>query len=245
MRILYCGDSPAEGPARYLLAILKHLRAQVTHIPPGVSLHPSRLHQKYAAFILSDYSRRDMPLASEKLMAGQVRQGSGLLMVGGWGSFAGPFGKWKGSLIEKLLPVRCLSRDDRLNFPAGALLTRETRHPLLKGLPWNHPPAVCGINKVSLKRTARTLLSVRPIVSQGRSLRFQNKRYPLLVIDGGNPLRRTAALTTDLAPHWCAGLVDWGRRRRQLCARTHNWIEVGDAYVAFVQSLVRWLAGTL
>lgn len=240
MKILYCGDSHAEGPARYLLAILKHLRAQTTHVPPGVSLRPSRLNQKFDAFILSDYSRRDLPLASEKKIAGQVRQGSGLLMVGGWGSFAGPFGKWRGSLIEEMLPVRCLSRDDRLNFPAGALVIPETRHPILKHLPWNRPPAICGINRVLLKKNAETLLSVRPLVVRGRSLRLAARRYPLLVIDR-NPLRSIAALTTDLAPHWCAGLVDWGSRRRQLCARTHNWIEVGDAYVAFVEALVRWL----
>ena len=33
MHVLYAGDGSAEGPARYLLAVLKRLRARVLHVP--------------------------------------------------------------------------------------------------------------------------------------------------------------------------------------------------------------------
>ena len=54
---------------------------------------------------------------------------------------------------------------------------------------------------------------------------------------------RTAALATDLAPHWCGGLVDWGKRRLKLKVTGKIQIEVGDLYVEFVSSLIKWTAG--
>jgi len=52
---------------------------------------------------------------------------------------------------------------------------------------------------------------------------------------------RTAALTTDLAPHWCGGWVDWGARRRALPVTAEFGVEVGDLYVRFVRQLIQWL----
>src|SRR4051812_29833867 len=103
MKVLYAGDSPAGGPANYLLGVLRNVKADVCHLPPSEILYPSYLKKHFDAVIFSDYSRNRLPAASEKLLLGQVRSGTGFLMVGGWGSFSGPFGGWKGSSIEKIL----------------------------------------------------------------------------------------------------------------------------------------------
>ncbi len=251
MNILYAGDSPAGGPANYLLGILKFLKADVTHIPPGKSLEPRFLKKRYDAIILSDFSRKDLPAVSERLIAEQVKSGAGLLMVGGWGSFSGPSGKWRGSLIEKLLPVSCLPKDDRRNIWSGLTIVRKTKHPMLGNLPFTNPPVLCGLNEVRVKKSAKVILAARAIVG-ARSprpggetpplqLTLNPKEYPLLVIDK-NPDKRIAAFTTDFAPHWCGGLVDWGNRRKVLKVNSKIRIEVGDKYIKFISALILWLA---
>jgi uncharacterized membrane protein len=242
MRIVYAGDSPAGGPANYLLAVLKRLRARVTHVPPGRLLTPRHLQPAPEVVILSDMSRRHVPAATERLIAAHVAQGTGLLMVGGWGSFAGPFGQWRGSIIEQLLPVRCLARDDRVNFPGSALITLEQPHRMFQGLSFLQPPAICGLNEVRPTTHSRVLLSARRILAQGGGVRLEQRRHPLLIIDD-RPGRRIAALATDLAPHWCGGLVDWGSRHLVLPVNSRIQVEVGDKYVQFVSALVRWGAG--
>ena len=242
MKILYAGDSPAGGAANYLLGILKSLKADLFHLAPSEILKARFLQKKYDAFILSDFSRKNLPKDSEKILTEQVEKGAGLLMVGGWGSFSGPFGGWKNSLIEELLPVNCSGHDDRLNFPGGALVLPKEPSPFsLAG--FNSPPVICGLNRVRPKKDSRVVLTARRIeVSSKRgrlapTLRLAHE-YPLLVLD---PRRKTAALTTDLAPHWCGGLVDWGRKRLRLHVQDEIWIEVGDFYVRLVSSLLRWL----
>lgn len=234
MKILYAGDSPVGGPANYLLGILGFLKAKATHLPPSEILKPRRLQERYNAIILSDFSAAHTPLASQRLIEKQVSEGTGLVMIGGWGSFSGPFGKWRGSLIERLLPVRCLARDDRVNFPGGAHLVLKRKHPMFHSLNFKDPPVICGLNQIQPRKRGRVVLNARRIVD--------GREYPLLVMDT-DPGRRVAALATDLAPHWCGGLVDWGKKRVKIRVKDKVWIEVGDRYVGFVSSLLRWLTG--
>ena len=233
-RILYAGDSEVGGPANYLLGILKFLKARVTHVPPGKILHSVYLKKKFDAIILSDFSKAATPPATQKAIAEQVKKGTGLLMVGGWGSFSGPFGKWQGSLVEKLLPVRCLETDDRMNLPGGAWLIRKERHPAIDHLDFKNPPVICGLNRFRPRGRSRVLLTARSIAD--------GKEFPLLVVSENHGMR-TAALATDLAPHWAGGLVDWGRKRLRLPVKGKIQIEVGETYVRFVSSLVKWLIG--
>ena len=51
---------------------------------------------------------------------------------------------------------------------------------------------------------------------------------------------RTAALATDVAPHWVGGLVDWGSRRVTAQAPRGEMIEVGQHYATFLTRLVEW-----
>ncbi len=248
MRILYAGDSPVGGPANYLLAVLRALRATVRHVPPASMLSPQLLRVRYDAIIVSDFSSQQTPRISQRAILQQVEAGTGLLMIGGWGSFSGPLGHWRGSLLETALPVRCLAHDDRVNFPGGAVVIPRDPHPMFRGLSFARPPSICGLNRVQPKSQSRVVLSARQIRTPERPgakalrITLDPRAYPLLVLDG-HSRRRIAALTTDVAPHWCGGLVDWGRRRVTLPVAAGIHVEVGDRYVRFLSCLITWLGG--
>lgn len=242
--LLYAGDSPAGGPANYLLAMIGSLKGiRLTHVPPGRPVTPSLLKKNFHGFILSDYSRRDLSLQAEKSIVRQVREkNAGLLMVGGWGSFSGPFGRWSGSLIEDLLPVKCHKTDDRVNLAEGLLIRETKKHPMFRGLSFDDSPVLIGLNAVQARKGSLTLLEALPMKNRKGKVSVSSKAYPLLVLHGDR-LKRTAALTTDLAPHWCGGWVDWGTRRLKLPVTPAFGVEVGHKYAAFGQSLLRWLVG--
>lgn len=243
MKILYAGDSAAGGPANYLLGILRHLGADTLHLPPDKPLAAGRLKKKkFDLFILSDYSKKMLPAAAERELVGQVEAGAGLLMVGGWGSFSGPFGGWRGSRVEKILPVECARRDDRIPFPGGALVVLKNPHPAVAGIAFDPPPVIVGMNDVRPKKNAQVVLAAKKILAVGNHLFFDSIEHPLLVFDS-DPRRKVAAFAADFAPHWCGGLVDWGLKPLKLRVRDKIQIEVGETYVQFVSSLIRWLAG--
>ncbi|MDR2115158.1 MAG: glutamine amidotransferase [Planctomycetaceae bacterium] len=64
--------------------------------------------------------------------------------------------------------------------------------------------------------------------------------FPLLVV-GQYGKGKTAALATDVAPHWVGGLVDWGKKRISQKLENGNSIEVGEDYAQFFTQLVRWV----
>ena len=246
MRILYAGDGLAGGAAAYLLGILRSLRADVTHVPPSSTLGQRHFRRVHDAIILSDQPRVRVPSVAQRAIAHQVASGTGLLMIGGWASFAGPRGGWRGSLIETLLPVTCDRRDDRLTFPGGALVVPLHPHAMFRAISFQHPPMICGLNAVRPKPQSLVLLGARPVISHGSAssrtprVSLSPTTHPVLVIDP-HPRTRIAALTTDIAPHWCGGLIDWGSRRLVLPVTASIRIEVGDRYVRLVASLLRWL----
>lgn len=211
-----------------MLAVLNRVGIPYSHVPPGRPLRATN----FDAFILSDYSRKDLSARAEAAIVERVEGGAGLLMIGGWGSFSGPFGGYRDSRIEKLLPVSCRKSDDRTNFPGGASLLVKHPHEMFAGLSFQNPPVICGLNSVAPKPGARVVL-------EAKRLR-DGARYPLLIVDR-NPAKRVAALTTDLAPHWCGGLVDWGGHPLKLGVDDLRSVEVGRSYVRFVSSLIRWL----
>ncbi|MSR76636.1 MAG: hypothetical protein EXS63_00185 [Candidatus Omnitrophica bacterium] len=241
MRVFYAGDSPADGPARYLLGILKHLKAEVTHLPPGNQLTPDLLRSDFDLYIFSDFSYRDFLKPSEQILIKKVAQGAGFLMVGGWGSFAGPFGGWHNSAIESLLPVTCLNRDDRQNFPGGALVLPATSHKILKGISFAKPAAICGVNQVRLKSHAQVLLNAKAINYRNGNVFLNSAVTPLLAV-GGTFHPRIAAFMTDFAPHWSAGFIDWGTRVKRIKIQEKIEIQVGNLYVQFISQLLSWLA---
>ncbi|MCM8776308.1 MAG: glutamine amidotransferase [Candidatus Omnitrophica bacterium] len=243
IKVLYAGDSPVGGSANYLLAILKFVKARVTHLPPAQKLKPSLLKSHFDVIVLSDYPKRQVPRASEKAVVKQVDDGAGFLMAGGWASFSGPAGKWHGSLIEgQVLPVVCSPGDDRVTFPGGAHLVLKQKHAVLDLISLTPSPAIIGINEVYPKMDGSVLITTRKIVSVRSQLVLDPTEYPLLVVSRDSK-KRVAAFCTDLAPHWCGGLVDWGNRHIRLSVNPRIHIAVGDTYVHFLSSLLLWLAG--
>ncbi len=245
MKLLFAGET-IGGSANYYMGVLNSMKARVTHVPSSNALRPSDISASHDAFILSDFSRENMSAAAEKKIAERVARGAGLMMIGGWGSFSGPFGRWRGSLIETLLPVRCAKGDDRVNYPQGAYPVLRRKHAIVSGLSWKRPPMFCGLNRFSAKPQSVTVLEARPVEARAQSaLRLQFARaVPFLVVHS-DPKIRTAALATDLAPHWCGGLVDWGAKRFKLRVNSRIRVEVGSGYVRFISGMVRWLAGTI
>ena len=65
-------------------------------------------------------------------------------------------------------------------------------------------------------------------------------RHPLLVV-GEFGCGRTAALATDVAPHWVGPLVDWGVPRVAAQAPQANAVEVGGNYATFLRQLLSWI----
>ena len=66
------------------------------------------------------------------------------------------------------------------------------------------------------------------------------ERLPMLVV-GQYGKGRTAAMATDVAPHWVGGLVDWGPNRLTEPV-ADDGIEVGDSYAILFSRLVKWTA---
>lgn len=247
-KILYAGDSWEGGPANYLLGVLKSCEADFLHVPAAIRMSLSILEKKFDAIILSDYSRALMPDSCQARICELVEQGTGLLMIGGWASFSGPFGNWKDSQIEKLLPVQCDASDDRMNIMSGALIIEKQQHPMFAGLNFDPSPVLCGMNKVHPKAEAQVLLSARKIIQDtgpaGKRIHLSlgTEEHPLFVIRDDKI--RTAALATDVAPHWCGGLVDWGEFHQKLRINPKIEVEVGNRYIQFLTSLLFWLSRT-
>lgn len=240
-RVLYAGDSGIPGPANYLVAVLNSMpHIEFKHVPPGKKITKSLVAKHFDAYLLSDFAKADLPLSAEKEICRHVDRGAGLFMIGGWGSFSGPFGGWRGSEIAKRLPVECLKRDDRINYAQGSVLCEESKHVVSKALLLSKPPVICGFNEVKVKRGAQMIYSARKISYPTKKMTLAKKKYPLLVVSRGSESRR-AALTTDFAPHWCGGMVDWGRKHQKLAVAPGIAVEVGDSYIQLIKNLVNWL----
>jgi uncharacterized membrane protein len=151
------------------------------------------------SFLLTDdvFVRSEASVNRLRLMCDYVRRGGGLVMVGGYMSFAGIGGRARFGMspLAEVLPVEMLNHDDRMEVPEGLTATVEVPdHPVLGGTPpqW---PILLGYNRVTAKPTSTV------VVSHGDD--------PLLVVDGpgaGN----TVAFTPDFAPHWAPPeFVSW------------------------------------
>jgi uncharacterized membrane protein len=156
---------------------------------------------------------RSIPSADKaELVRRRVEGGGGLLMVGGYLSFSGIDAKarWGRSPLGPALPVDVFDRDDRVELPGGAEPEVVTDHPVVASLPrtW---PALLGLNSVDTKPAAETVVECAG--------------HPLLVV-GTYGTGRTAAFTSDIAPHWAPPpFLEW------------------DGYATLWDQLVSWLAG--
>ena len=106
------------------------------------------------------------------------------------------------------------------------------------------PPTIGGYNAIAPKPQTETLLKAIHFPPSSAAAAYYVPAYgshaPLLVV-GRHGAGRTAALATDVAPHWVGGFVDWGDRRvtQEVGGGA---IEVGNWYAQFFRNLVAWTA---
>jgi uncharacterized membrane protein len=150
------------------------------------------------------------------LLCDWIREGGGLLMIGGFLSFGGVEGKarYAATPVGAVLPVDVLAGDDRHESPLGdrpavRVAASDGLGSLLDGC-----PALLGWNRTTLKPDGVLLATI-----------------------GGDPLLavrqvergRTAAFMSDCAPHWASpAFLDWGGYRR-LWAKLVAWLGNADA----------------
>jgi len=193
-----------------LLAALKESDFDVTFMPSHVAQRdfPQTMEalSAYDAVVLSDIGANTLLLHPDtwihsrptpnrlRLLRDYVGNGGGLLMFGGYYSFQGINGgaRFHRTPIEDVLPVDCLSVDDRVEVPEGfaPVVSGSEQHPILKGLgkDW---PILLGFNEVTVKPGAEVLATVSTDYGS----------LPLLVA-GAYGKGRTVAWTSDVGPHW-------------------------------------------
>jgi len=202
---------------------------EVTYLPNHVAATdfpdtPAALSE-YDAVILSDIGANTLLLHPETFarsvprpdriaaIRDYVGTGGGLVMVGGYLTFAGIEGKarWAGTPVEEALPVRISTADDRVESPAGTSpLVRLPGHGIVSGLPAEWPDLL-GYNRVSPKAAAKVVVTVGD---------------DPLIVAGTFGSGRGAAFTSDCGPHWCPPpFVEW------------------DGYASMWQQLLAWVAG--
>ena len=180
---------------------------------------------EYGAVILSDIGANTLLLhpdtfahsvpRPDRIVAirDYVAAGGGLLMVGGYLTFAGIEGKarWADTPVEEALPVAIATADDRVESPAGATpVVQRPDHPIVAGLP-SEWPGLLGYNRVTAKDDAEVVVAVG---------------HDPLIVAGAFGAGRAAAFTSDCGPHWCPPpFVEW------------------RGYAPMWQQLVAWVAG--
>ncbi len=234
-RVLYLGDDGLDGAAAYLSAAMTHFRIPFDHVESGQRYEGGA---DYGAYIISDYADRDFAPSARERIVNAVGRGAGLLMFGGWDSFAG--GGYAGSPIGNILPVVVDQTEDRVNTSDVCVMFREKNHPVLDGLPFDKPPAIAGYNRICKRQGAETVLSVRRFETEidDAGHRFVERECTPLLVVGDFGQGRTAAFAGDPAPHWAGGFVDWGDSR---ISPGGSPVEVGIWYATFMRNLVSWV----
>jgi uncharacterized membrane protein len=216
-----------EGGGVFLEA-LRSRGHDVTYVPShtfaGKSLDTAEAWDAYDVVVISDVGANTFQLAPVtfnssvptpdriELIRARVERGGAVLMVGGYLTFTGIDAKarWGTTSLASALPVIMLDRDDRVELHAGyAPVVTGTTHEVVKGLDarW---PALLGLNEVRAKEDAEVLATCGG--------------YPLLVV-GTYGQGRSAAFTSDIAPHWAPPeFLAW------------------DGYAELFDQLISWLA---
>ena len=241
--VLYMGDTALAGPASYLAGLMTAWGMPFEYVPSDRRLGLAQAQAPRKLFIFSDYPAGMLDSTLAEIIVGQVHGGAGLLMIGGWESYCGKGGNWAGTMIAEALPVEIGREDDRVNCDQPALVVKLADHPITRGLPWDErPPTVGGYNRIRPRAGTQVLLEVERFVARRTAGRIEFTlagRDPLLVV-GECGAGRTAALATDVAPHWVGGMVDWGAGRVEGEAAPGTGIEVGSGYATFFRQLLTW-----
>jgi uncharacterized membrane protein len=143
------------------------------------------------SFLLTDetFLRSERTTNRLALLADYVRDGGGLVMVGGYMSFSGIDGRARfgASPLADVLPVHMLDHDDRVEVPEGINPAVDApEHEVLGGIEGDWP-ILLGYNRLVAKTDSTVVASV--------------DGDPLLVV-GRAGSGFAVAFASDLAPHW-------------------------------------------
>jgi uncharacterized membrane protein len=179
---------------------------------------------EYSAIILSDIGSNTIMLDPVMMFEGvrkpnrllelvkYVKNGGGLVMFGGYLSFAGFENKARYAMtpLAEILPVEMLNYDDRVECPEGINPTVVVKdHPVLEGLDENWPHFL-GYNKIKAKKEAVEIMKI------GDDTFMAAAEYGK---------GRTFAFASDCSLHWGSReFISW------------------SGYEILFQNIVRWLA---
>lgn len=155
------------------------------------------------SFLLTDevFLRSERSVNRLTLLADHVRDGAGLIMVGGYMSFSGidARARYGRSPLADVLPVEVSDVDDRVEVPEGVHAEVELPgHEVLGGTPSAWPPLL-GYNQLVAKPGTDVVASCGD--------------DPLLVV-GSAGAGRVVAFASDFAPHWAPPeFVGWEHYR--------------------------------
>ena len=244
-RALYCRDTTLDTAAAYLASLMTLWQVDFQYVPSDQPLSTDLDVSSFDLFIFSDYPAERVDAALQQQIVDRVSAGASLLMIGGWESYHGLGGDWDGTPIGNALPVEISATDDRLNCDSPVFVQPLMfDHPVVAGLPWaDRPPLIGGFNLISAKTDASTVLqAVRTTACrEGDSFTVQPVDSCPLLVTGECGHGKTAALATDVAPHWIGPMVDWGQSRVSARAAGTDGVEVGNLYARFLQQLIDWL----
>ena len=244
MKVLLMGE-PKRGA--HILAVLKHSGIEVDHSPVDVDPKDQMKFtpSAYDAIVI----RKGYGTIGDKLAAqirDAVRQGTGLLMTGGWSSYTGRdidgvfAGGYKGTPIEDALPVSLLNTDDRVNETMYFVTSDRRIYQKIFGndMP-DYDKAACGCNETVPKKGSTVVLNGIQAQYLGGKITFSTT-YPILVT-GVYGKGKTAAFTSDLSPHWAGNIVDWQKDKTDRTALSPG-LELGNLYIRFCSRLIMSLS---
>ena len=201
-----------EEGGKWLIEALKASGYEVDYLPNHKipTEFPTTMEEisTYACVILSDTGSNTLLLHPDtfarsqrtpnrcQLIRDYVRAGGALLMVGGYMAFSGVDAKAKygHTALAEVLPVACLEVDDLMEHPEGVYPAIVKDHPALTNVPKNWPHFL-GYNKTRAIPAGEVVMTIEgdPFLAFG---------------DFGKG--RSAAFTSDCAPHWGPPeFVDW------------------------------------
>ncbi|MBK0091073.1 glutamine amidotransferase [Erwinia sp. S59] len=210
------------------MAALKESDYAITHMPAHTAATEFPLDletiQQWDVIILSDIGANTLLLHPDtwlkslrtpnrlKLIHDYVAAGGSLMMIGGYYSFQGinAGARYRNTLVEKVLPVRCLAWDDRIETPEGSYAEVTMSHKVLSDMPEDWP-WLLGYNEVEMQPEGTLLATI------------VGTTHPLLAVreyQNG----RSLVWTSDMSAHWLPEAFSQWKGYRQLWLNCLDWL---------------------